>query len=154
MLKKISAAIIFSVLTTTAVFANSTLTSVQHFSDVARLIKKAPHPHHTLLVLDDDDTLTMMPCPTKTQCQYLGGPAWFNWQSALPANDPDRIWKTPSQLWAINNLIFSMSKMPLDDAAIPTVLKELKRRVAWIQVMQRNDNSMKTIFYLLLKVMH
>src|SRR3569623_232893 len=77
-----------------ASFADSTVISANSFKEVQSLLQKAKNPHHVLLALDDDDTLTMMPCPSPSRCQYLGGPAWFNWQSSLPANSKDRIWKT------------------------------------------------------------
>ena len=41
---------------------------------------------NTLIVMDDDDTLTMMECEDRSKpisCQFLGGPAWFSWQENL-----------------------------------------------------------------------
>lgn len=41
---------------------------------------------NTLIVMDDDDTLTMMECADRSEpksCQFLGGPAWFSWQENL-----------------------------------------------------------------------
>lgn len=116
----------------THTFAQSTILSVNSFSAVQQIIANVPNPHHTLVALDDDDTLTMEPCPPysvgtdpNTQCQYLGGPAWFSWQQSLPVNDPDRIWTTFPQLLAIQDLLFSMSAMPLDDPAIPAALQTI-----------------------------
>jgi hypothetical protein len=103
--------------------ANSIIVSLDSFKDVQQLLLQQKHPKQTLLVMDDDDTLTMMPCPTKNHCQYLGGPAWFAWQSKLPQNSKQRIWKSFPALLSINNLIFSMSKMPLTDSHIPVTLK-------------------------------
>ena len=45
-------------------------------------------PEQTLIAMDGDDTLTRMPCPVGEEksprnCQYVGGPAWFTWQSDL-----------------------------------------------------------------------
>lgn len=103
--------------------ANSTIISLASFKDVQKLLLKQKHPHQVLLALDDDDTLTTMPCPSQNHCQYLGGTAWFEWQSKLPANSKDRIWKSFSQLLNINKLIFTMSRMGVDDPAIPDALK-------------------------------
>lgn len=104
-------------------FASSTIISTNSFSTIQAMLKQAKKPTHILLALDNDDTLTMMPCPSPTHCQYLGGPAWFNWQSKLPKNSPDRIWKTFPQLLKINNFLFVSSHMVLDDPAIPDTLK-------------------------------
>ena len=116
----------------THVLAQSTIISADSFGTVQQIIAQARHPHHLLVALDDDDTLTMEPCPPysvgtdpASQCQYLGGPAWFSWQQSLSANDPDRVWTTFPQLLAIQNLLFTMSAMPLDDPAIPAALKTI-----------------------------
>lgn len=109
------------------IYANSTIISTNSFSTIKHLIKKNKDPHHLLLALDDDDTLTMMPCSgplsQSKSCQYLGGPAWFEWQSKLPPSSKDRVWRTFSQLCAIDNFILSFSKMPIDDPQIPSTLK-------------------------------
>src|SRR3990167_5464185 len=115
-------AVLFCCSTTLAV-ADSTIISLSSFKDVQKLLLEQKHPHQVLLALDDDDTLTMMPCPSQNHCQYLGGPAWFEWQSTLPADSKDRIWKSFSQLLDINKLIFTMSRMDVDDPAIPNALK-------------------------------
>ncbi len=113
------------------IFARSDVIELSSFSDVQQMIAMSRHPHHTLLALDDDDTLTMMPCKgghftrfTKpTDCQYIGGPAWFSWQASLPKNSPDRIYKNFRQLLTINHFIFVSSMMPLTDPAIPDALR-------------------------------
>lgn len=107
--------------------ATSVIQTAQHFSDIKKIILSVKDPQHTLLALDDDDTLTMMPCPTPSNCQYLGGPTWFTWQAGLPANHPDRIYRSFSQLLNINNLIFWVSRMPLVESTIPDVLKIANR---------------------------
>lgn len=126
----------------TPLFAESTIISAAHFSTIKKIIAQNKHPHHLLLALDNDDTLTMMPCPSLKNCQYLGGPAWFSWQAALPARNPDRIWKTFPQLLAINNLIFTMSKMVLDDPAIPSALQLADQRGAHIVVVTARGDDM------------
>src|SRR3989338_8473058 len=109
----------------TTTFAYSTIITVNSFSKIQKLIQKNKKPHHLLLALDDDDTLTMMPCPSEkpTRCQYVGGPSWFSLQAALPANNPDRIWKTFPQLLGIANLLYSSTNMLLADPLIPETLK-------------------------------
>lgn len=104
-------------------FADAKIISLSSFKQIKQLLLAQRHPHQVLLAMDNDDTLTMMPCPSVTHCQYLGGPAWFSWQSKLPENAKNRIWKTFPDLIAINGLIFNMSKMPLDDSAIPDALQ-------------------------------
>lgn len=121
-MKKIIMTLVFFFFTTMTL-ADSTIVSMNSFKAVIHLLQKQKHPHHVLLALDDDDTLTMMPCPSSTHCQYLGGPAWFTWQSKLPVDSKDRIWKTFPQLLAIDNLMFTMSHMVMDDPAIPDALK-------------------------------
>lgn len=119
---------------TTPLFADSTIVTADSFAQVQQMVEKDKQPHHLLLALDDDDTLTMMPCPSPSHCQYLGGPAWYTWQSQLPATSPVRIWKTFPQLLAINNLLFTMSEMPLTDKTIPAALQLTHQRGAYIVV--------------------
>lgn len=119
-------------LISTHAFAESKIYSEDSFAQIQKIIQQDQphHPgHHLLLVLDDDDTLTMVPCYPYSvgfneigRCGYLGGPAWFSWQAGLPAKDPQRVWKTFSQLLSINNMILNMTKMPLDDPSIPAAL--------------------------------
>lgn len=110
-------------------FAQSSIISVDSFTAIQQMIAGSAHPHHLLVALDDDDTLTMIPCapysvgtPAGT-CQYLGGPAWFSWQESLAANNPARIWTTFDQLLNIQNALFATNAMPLDDPTIPDALK-------------------------------
>lgn len=106
-----------------SLFANSTIITANSFNDVNSLISKDKSPTSTLLALDDDDTLTMMPCSSPNNCQHLGGPSWYQWQSSLPEGSTDRIWKNIGELLSINKLIFAMSSMPLTDPAIPSTLE-------------------------------
>lgn len=125
-LMKFSLALLFCCSTTTA-FAHSTIMSFSSFKDIQKLLFQQKDPKQVLLVLDDDDTLTMMPCPTPDHCQYLGGPAWFEWQSKLPKYSSDRIYHSFSQLLDINKLIFTISRMVVDDPAIPDTLKTVDK---------------------------
>lgn len=128
-------------------FAKSTLISADSFVAIQKIILKTKDPHHTLLALDDDDTLTMEPCypysvGTKPGvCQYLGGPAWFSWQASLSANNPARIYRTFSELLTIDHLIFVAGQMPLDDPAILDTLKTADKIGMNIVVVSARDYS-------------
>lgn len=80
---------------------------------------------HTLLVMDDDDTLTMMSCPDQgavAKCQYLGGPAWFSWQDDLKAGSPYAVARDFDGLLEISTLLFAINDMPYTEADLPGVL--------------------------------
>lgn len=124
MMNRICTALLFiSLLFCFNSFADSTIISTNSFSKIQTLLAHIKNPTQVLLALDDDDTLTMMPCPSPSHCQYLGGPVWFNWQSKLPASSPDRIWKTFPQLLKIANFLYTASNMVIDDPAIPGTIK-------------------------------
>jgi len=127
-LKKIAFVLFLFLISISVASAKTIHISANSFTDIQKLIQKSPDPKHTLLVVDDDDTLTMMPCKSDGNCQYLGGPAWFAWQSGLAPNDSNRIWKTFPQLLKISNFLFAISKMPLDDTAIPAAFAEAANR--------------------------
>lgn len=127
-------------------FAQSTVESADSFKTVQKLIAQDKHPKHLLIALDDDDTLTMVPCypysvgtKSSTSCQYLGGPAWFSWEASLSKNNPDRIWKKFSQLLSINYLLLTIDKMPLDDSSIPSALNTAAKRGAKVVVATARD---------------
>lgn len=125
-------------------FANSTILSTNSFKTVDQLIVQAKNPYHVLLALDDDDTLTMMPCPSASHCQYLGGPSWYDWQASLPANNPDRIWKTENQLLNIANFLYSVSNMTLTDPLIPKTLKTADKR--GVSVLVVTDRGYRMVY--------
>ena len=84
-----------------------------------------------LIVMDDDDTLTQVPCTDQSApatCQYLGGPAWYSWQEGLigatPAS-PYQIADTEDDLIALSAMIFGLMDMGYTDPAIPTMLSDL-----------------------------
>lgn len=128
----------------THVFATSQIISANSFNQVRQLILHAKNPHHLLVVLDDDDTLTMIPCPNQKSvalCQYLGGPAWFAWQMTLSPSNPQSVGNF-SQLLKINTLLLNMSKMPLDDPSIPSALAAAHQVGAHILVATARGYSM------------
>lgn len=143
------ACLFFSFFLITTTFADSRIISTNSFKQVTKLIEANKDPHHLLLALDDDDTLTMIPCypdsvgtKPNTPCEYLGGPAWFSWQASLHKNNPDRIWKNFHELLSITNFLLTASKMPLDDPAIPTALHAAANRGAHILVVSARGYSM------------
>ena len=150
MIKKVRLfSIIVCSLLSASVFAQSKIISVDRFSQVQKIVSQLKNKKQLLVALDDDDTLTMTPCypysvgsTPKTACQYLGSPYWFNWQASMKKNNPHRIWNTFSQLVAENNLIFNMSKMPLDDAGIPPFLNYVHDQGAHILVITARGYSM------------
>lgn len=101
----------------------------------------------TLIVMDDDDTLTMMPCDDQKKpekCQYLGGPAWYSWQSDLIKNNSPsafRVAKTDSELLDISALLLAMNDMPYTDNIIPGVLHELTQKGAKLLVLTARGES-------------
>lgn len=128
----------------TQCFGYSTILTENSFSSIRELILQDQHPHHLLVAVDDDDTLTMVPCVDgASNCQYLGGPAWFTWQAGLPANNPDRIYTTFSQLLAIDNLLFTMNHMVLDDSSIPAALQAIQQVGAHMIVASARGFSME-----------
>lgn len=109
-------------------YAESTLLTEKHFSVVKQMITNDKQPKHTLLVLDDDDTLTMLPCSSKSDCQYIGGPAWYQWQANLKPTNPDRVSTTTNGLLSVNTLVLDMSRSVLVEKDILDTLKLAKKR--------------------------
>ncbi|WHI46747.1 DUF2608 domain-containing protein [Microbulbifer sp. ANSA003] len=103
---------------------------VNSFEDVQNIIEESATPINTLLVMDNDDTLSMMPCAEKSQCQYLGGAAWYSWQETLLETDPNSgflVAKTKEELINISGLLFSVSNMVYTDDNIVPVLDSLRQ---------------------------
>ncbi|MBL4661327.1 MAG: hypothetical protein JKY19_13300 [Alcanivoracaceae bacterium] len=67
---------------TTLVNAKSKFKTAKSFAELQQVVENLGKKgqKRTLVVMDDDDTLTMMSCPNQNDaasCQYLGGPAWL-----------------------------------------------------------------------------
>lgn len=103
--------------------------SADKFRLVAAVISDLGKPQETLLVMDDDDTLTMMPCSDSKdtdKCQYLGGPAWSSWQQTLIGTpSPYRVASSDDELFAIGSALFAVNFMDYTEADLPLVLQEL-----------------------------
>lgn len=111
--------------------ASSEMHKVASFAELHKIVKGLGRENqkHTLLVMDDDDTLTMMSCPDHTQpetCQYLGGPAWYAWQNSLiGTGSPYRVAVDSHDLLEISALLLSMNKMLYTEYDVPEKLREL-----------------------------
>lgn len=85
----------------------------------------------TLLVFDNDDTISTMPCQPGGACQYLGGAAWFTWQEhLLGSNSPYSVAGDFAELLDVSSLLFSVSDMQLTDASLPGKLSDLTAKGA------------------------
>ena len=89
--KKTFYTLIFALLFNQTSLASSRTIEANNFCDVKEILSSIDSPSETLTVFDDDDTLSMMPCKDHSHCKFIGTPAWFDWQSQLPKNDPQRV---------------------------------------------------------------
>ena len=106
---------IFFICFISTAFSQSTIYTAQSFKDIQAIIEKYTQASNTLIAFDEDDTLLMMPCESKNHCQYIGGPAWFDWQKSLASNNPKKVAPTFQGLLSISNQIISNShQVPTD----------------------------------------
>lgn len=124
MLKQFAIATLLTLSSCTS-FASASQGTISNFYQLNQVVGEFSNPSQTLLVMDDDDTLTRMPCNNSTECQYLGGPAWYSWQSSLPTNSPDRVAQTSGGLLTDSALIFSLSNETYTQASTPSTLVSL-----------------------------
>jgi len=107
------------------------LIEVSSFEELKKVVTDLGEANlaHTLLVMDNDDTLTMMSCPDQNNlktCQYLGGPAWFSWQNSLLSTaSPYRVATEFDDLLKISTLLFAINYMEYTEEDVPTVLQSL-----------------------------
>lgn len=120
---------VFTLSISSFVLAGSSHGVINSFNDLIQLTKEIDKPYNTLLVMDDDDTISMMDCPDSKQpetCQYLGGPAWFNWQQdQINKNQYPRVADKFEDLLVTATLLFNLNKMVYSQTEVPNVLKEL-----------------------------
>ena len=124
---------------------------ISSFSDLPTFVKKIGNPAATLIVMDDDDTLTKMKCDISKSiksCQYLGGPAWYSWQSVLLQNhlkeishSPYRVADTQDQLINIASLLLAINNMDYAEKAIPTVLGKMTDKGVRLMVETARGNN-------------
>ncbi len=121
-------------LTTSFAVAEATRHQVSSFAELAQHVNDLGGLTGTLVVMDDDDTLTMMPCPEGSKpkhCQYLGGPAWYAWQDNLLKNDknsPYLIAKDEATLLKLSTMLFAINNMVYTEADVPKVLNDLSSK--------------------------
>lgn len=115
-------------------YAGASKSQISSFEALQTIVEKMGSPSSTLVVMDDDDTLTMMPCSSEadsSHCQYLGGPAWYSWQSDLvkSGNKSDyRVADSQGELLDIAALILAMNKMTYTQDALSGVLQRLSNQ--------------------------
>ena len=130
--------------------ASSITHDVKSFTEMQQYVDKIADPKHTLVVMDDDDTLTMMSCPDSKQldtCQYLGGPAWFSWQQSQIKNMAQpRVADSFSGLLTASSMLFSINYMPYTATDVPTVLNKLTTSGVrlLVETARGNDNVSAT----------
>ena len=109
--------------------ADTSKSQVGSFKALKEIVLGFQEPGATLVVMDDDDTLTMMPCSDGMDsggCQYLGGPAWYAWQAGLiGSGSPYSAAKTQDELLNISALLFAMNKMAYTEDDLAAVLNSL-----------------------------
>ncbi|WP_164503645.1 DUF2608 domain-containing protein [Pleionea sediminis] len=127
--------------------ASSDFKTADSFKAVESAIEEQGSSYkHTLLVMDDDDTLTMMRCPNqanKKDCQYLGGPAWYSWQSSL-LNTPNakyRIAKDEADLLKKAALLLSLNDMDYTETSVPEILTKLSDKGVKLVVLTARGGS-------------
>jgi hypothetical protein len=118
---------------------------ISSFKALVTLVKEIDQAYNTLIVMDDDDTISMMECPDYTvpeQCQYLGGPAWFSWQSTqISKHLTPRVANTFDELLVTATLLFNLNSMVYSQPEVPAVLKELTHTGVRLLVETARGNS-------------
>jgi len=106
---------------------------------------------HILVVMDDDDTLSMMPCDLENPldyCQYLGGPAWFDWQTRLLNEQPDSemlVAQDQKGLLDVSSYLLSISPMLFSANDVPTSIRHLADKSARMLVLTaRGSDDIET----------
>ncbi|HLD84384.1 MAG TPA: DUF2608 domain-containing protein, partial [Coxiellaceae bacterium] len=123
-------------------FADSVIGSTDSFQSIQKMISSAAHPEHWLVVIDDDDTLTRMPCVSENHCQYLGGVAWFNWQAAMKPDNPARVARSFPDLVRVTDFLLSTHDAPLTESDIPATLTLAHQRGVHILVLTARGSEL------------
>lgn len=109
--------------------AGSTRSNIDDFDRLVPIFEKWGKPDSSLLVMDNDNTLTMIPCPDNSNpdyCQYLGGPAWFSWQQRqIEKGKEPKVADTFDQLLDVSTVIYAVSDMIYTRPDVPDVLHQL-----------------------------
>ncbi len=129
--------------------AHASETQALHTTDSFRSLSEQViawgKPNNTLVVMDNDDTLTMIACPDakdSDNCQYLGGAAWYSWQSELvKAHAPMRIADNSADLIEASDLLFALNTMVYTKDDVPTVLNALAQMGVHLMVETARGNQ-------------
>jgi hypothetical protein len=141
--------LIFSFIGPEKIFADAEIFPAPSFKQLHSAVLKFGEKNidKTLIVMDDDDTLTMMQCDEQSdpqKCQYLGGPAWYAWQSNLIKKNDNteyRVAKTEEELLQISALLLDINDMPYTDSHIPSILASLTDKGAKLLVLTARGHS-------------
>ncbi len=142
--KRILSGIAFSLLCALG-HAEAVLVSANSYQDLKTQVDSLKDPSHTLVVLDNDNTVTTLPCqdPTNLQsCQYLGGTAWGIWQGSLPVDSPLRISPDTQKIYQANAVLFALSQSVFTENDVAPVLKSLTDEGVSILIETARDPSM------------
>ncbi|MFY8273550.1 DUF2608 domain-containing protein [Pseudoalteromonas sp. SSDWG2] len=103
--------------------------STDSFTSLVQQVNSWNEAKNTLVVMDNDDTLTMISCPDNgnpDNCQYLGGAAWYSWQSGLLKSGAKmRVADNTHELIEASDLLFALNTMVFTRENVPSVLKAL-----------------------------
>ncbi len=148
---KITLSAIFTLCCAAIVNADAYKGEVKSFLELEKVVNEINMSTSTLIVMDDDDTLSMMECDKSKGdefCQYIGGPAWYAWQDKLLQDylehDKDseyRVANTEKELLDIAALLLAMNNMPYTDKNIPAVLSRLSSKGVRLMVETARGNS-------------
>jgi len=116
------------------------------FEELNRAVNSLENLSQTLVVMDDDDTLTMMNCPKpkdQKTCQYIGGPAWYSWQEDLLLNKGSRyrVATDTQDLLEISALLLSMNYSKYVEETIPDILSLLTESGVKLLVLTARGSS-------------
>lgn len=122
---------LFALLFSSLLYADSQILTVHSFNELQTLVEKQDRKNlsQTLVVMDDDDTISTMSCPDLEDpdtCQYLGGPAWGSWQGSLLGTQSHYLVADDvNQIFAIAGLLLAINDMDYSEKVIPDVLSQL-----------------------------
>ena len=127
--------------------AKAHLSEVKSFKELHKIVNQlgSKQQAHTLVVMDDDDTLTMMSCPHQKKeqtCQYLGGPAWYSWQqNLLNSQSKYKVAENSQELLDIAALLLAMNNMVYTERKIPHILDRLTQSGVKLLVLTARGSS-------------
>ncbi|MCF2862130.1 DUF2608 domain-containing protein [Pseudoalteromonas sp. Cnat2-41] len=131
----------------THVYAESakSILTTDSFVTLEQQVMQWGEPENTLVVMDNDDTLTMIACAddqSPSKCQYLGGAAWYAWQSELvTAQSAPRVADTSLELIEASDLLFALNTMVYTRDNVPAILARLSSQGVRLMVETARGNQ-------------